>query len=145
MNLKINGLERGLVMETKKPDNVVDEPNLMPYPTNVGAPAFVPTNIPIWKGVRAGELNTDFKNRYSNIQNQLDELNEDVEINTILYTSKYNFEPKVGEPYHLYLNDDDEPFLSLIDEDEWGKKWKPKKYLGTFILDWKNKWSRVKN
>jgi hypothetical protein len=145
MNLKINGLERELEMKQKTPDNVVDEPNLMPYPTNVGAPTFVPTNIPIWKGVRASELNTDFKNRYSNIQNELDKLNEDVEINTILYTSNYNFEPKIGEPYHLYLNDDDEPFLSLINEDEWGRKWKPKKYLGTFILDWKNKWSRVKN
>jgi hypothetical protein len=128
----------------KKPDNVVDEPNLMPYPTNVGAPAFVPTNIPQWKSVRADELNTDFKDRFSTIQKELEELNEDIQINTILYTSKYNFEPKVGEQYHLYLNEDDEPFLSLIGNDEWGRK-RPKKYLGTFVLDWKNKWSRVEH
>jgi hypothetical protein len=129
-------------MKKDKPDNVVDEPNLMPYPTNVGAPSFVPNNIPVWKSVRAEELNKDFSDRFKRIQNQLDELNEDVEINTILYTSKYNFEPKVGEIYHLYLNQNDEPFLSLIAENEWGRK-RPKKYLGGFTLDWKNKWSKV--
>jgi hypothetical protein len=131
-------------MENKKPDNVVDTPNLMPYPTNVSAPVFVPTNIPAWKSIRVGELNTDFKDRYDGIRSELDKLNEDVEINTILYTSKYNFEPKVGEPYHLYLNSEGEPFLSLIDNDEWGVKRRPTKYLGTFVLDWKNKWNRYK-
>jgi hypothetical protein len=142
MNSKISGLKKELEMEKKKPDNVVDEPNLTPYPTNVGAPAFIPTNIPIWKSVRVEELNTDFGDRYKKIQNDLEELKDDININTILYTSKYNFEPKVGEKYHLYLNDEDEPFLSLIGEDEWGRRWRPKKYLGTFVLDWKNKWSR---
>lgn len=126
----------------KKPDNVVDTPNLIPYPTNVGAPAFVPTDIPAWKSVRADELNTDFKDRFTIIQTELEKLNEDIQINTILYTSKYQFEPKVGEPYHLYLNNEGEAFLSLIGNDEWGRK-RPTKYLGTFVLDWKNLWSKL--
>jgi hypothetical protein len=141
MNLKISGLEKELEMEKKKPDNVVDEPNLTPYPTNVGAPAFIPTNIPIWKSVRVGELNTDFKDRWGEIQKNLEELNTDIQINTILYSARYGFEPKVGEIYHLYLNSEDEPFLSLIGFDEWGRKM-PKDYLGSFKLDWKGKWSK---
>jgi hypothetical protein len=92
--------------------------------------------------VRADELNTDFKDRFTIIQNELEKLNEDIQINTILYTSKYQFEPKVGEPYHLYLNNEGEAFLSLIGNDEWGRK-RPTKYLGTFVLDWKSKWSKV--
>lgn len=142
MNLKISGLEKGCTVKNKKPDNVVDEPNLIPYPTNIGAPAFVPNNIPNWKGVRVDELNTDFEDRWKRIQNELKELNKDIEINTILYNAKYEFEPKVGEIYHLYLNGNGEPFLSLIAEEEWGRK-KPQKYLGAFTLDWKGKWSKI--
>lgn len=142
MNLKINGLKKEWVMSSKKPDNVVDEPNLMPYPTNIGAPSFVPNNIPSWKGVRVDELNTDFEDRWNRIQNELRELNEDIEINTILYSAKYEFEPKVGETYHLYLNGSGEPFLSLISEEEWGRR-KPKNYLGAFMLDWRHKWKKI--
>ena len=130
-------------MDDKKPDNVVDKPNLTPYPTNVGAPSFVPTNIQSWKGVRVKELNHNFEDRYRDIQNQFNELKEDIDINTILYTSKYSFEPKIGEIYYLYLNDNDESFLSLIGEGEWGRKWRPKTYLGRFTLSWKGQWSKV--
>lgn len=130
-------------MESKKVDNVVDKPNLTPYPTNVGAPQFVPTDIESWKGVRVRELNHNFEDRYREIQTQFNELKKDVDINTILYTSKYGFEPKIGETYYLYLNDNDESFLSLIGEGEWGRRWRPKTYLGSYSLDWKGKWTEV--
>lgn len=130
-------------MEKKKPDNVVDNPSLTLYPTNVGGPKFIPTNIPAWKGVRVKELNEEFDDRYKKIYKELEVLKTDIDINTILYTTKYNFEPKVGNVYHLYLNTDGEGFLSLIGNDEWGRRWKPETYLGAFVLDWKNKWSKV--
>ena len=33
----------------KKPDNVADNPGILPYGSNVGAPAIKPTNISSWK------------------------------------------------------------------------------------------------
>ena len=33
----------------KKPDNVADNPAILPYGSNVGAPAIQPINISSWK------------------------------------------------------------------------------------------------
>ena len=34
---------------TKKSDQVVDNPGIMPYTTNVGAPAIHKDNVDLWK------------------------------------------------------------------------------------------------
>lgn len=39
-------------MSDKKPDNVSDNPGLLPYGSNVGAPAIVVTKIQHWKEPR---------------------------------------------------------------------------------------------
>jgi hypothetical protein len=125
----------------KKPDNVVDNPSLMPYPTNLGAPSFIPNDITTWKNIRIFDLNKSLSNRYEDLKYKIEEFQNDIEINKLLYSSNFNFEPIIGKEYHLYLNNNNEYFLSLIANDEWGRK-KPE-YIGSYKLDWQNKWNKI--
>ena len=56
----------------------------------------------------------------------------------MIYNSTYNFQPILGEPYHLYENKRKELFLSLIEPDAWNQK-----YVGTFKLLNNGKWELV--
>ena len=39
---------------------------------------------------------------------------EKFEYNNLIYNAKFNFEPIVGEIYHLYRDKKQQPFLSII-------------------------------
>ena len=58
--------------------------------------------------------------------------------NGIIYNSKFNFEPVVGEIYHLYYGKNKETFLSLIGPNEWKYE-----HIGSFVLDSDNKWKKL--
>ena len=45
-----------------KPDNVCDNPNLVPYGTNVGAPAIKVDDISNWKVTKVNKVNKNFDN-----------------------------------------------------------------------------------
>lgn len=49
------------------------------------------------------------------MQIQYEELIELAKLNEQVYASEYNFEPKVGQTYHLYRNFSGRLVLSLID------------------------------
>ena len=55
----------------------------------------------------------------------------------MVYSAKFKFEPIVGETYHLYEGTK-EPFLSLIEPNNWNKK-----HLGSFRLNGEYKWERL--
>ena len=44
----------------------------------------------------------------------------------------------IGDTYHLYVNNKEEVFLSLICPNEWNQK-----YVGSFKLDSSEKWIKV--
>ena len=50
----------------KKPDNVADSPSLLPYASNVGAPAIRPENTDDWKFRGISKVNKQIKqlNKY---------------------------------------------------------------------------------
>jgi hypothetical protein len=53
---------------SKKPDNVADNPSILPYGSNVGAPSIKPTNISSWKQQRIVSTNHYFETRYDEIK-----------------------------------------------------------------------------
>ena len=53
-----------------KPDNFVDNPGLMPYGTNIGAPSIKPDNIENWKNSKIIKVNKEFLNRYESLKKQ---------------------------------------------------------------------------
>jgi len=124
-------------MSDKKPDNVSDNPGLLPYGSNVGAPAIQSTNIEHWKEPRIGKLNKSFKDKYEKLKQEYQNLMEEYTWNDIVYKSKFSFEPVVGNVYHLYEDSFGKTFLSIITPNEWNKT-----YLGTFKYDYENKWTK---
>lgn len=125
-------------MQKKKPDQVVDNPGIMPYTTNVGAPAIRKEDIELWKQRAVVKVNHQLKTRFDELKKQYEQLVDEAYWNDIVYNAKYSFEPIIGETYHLYYKND-EPFLSLISPDEWDKP-----FIGSFTLDTNNKWIKQK-
>jgi len=125
-------------MSDKKPDNVAENPGLLPYGSNVGAPSIQSTNIEHWKEPRIDKLNKQFKDKYEKIKQEYQNLIEEYTWNDIVYKSKFNFEPVVGNVYHLYEDKFGKTFLSIINPSEWNKT-----YLGTFKYDYENEWTKL--
>lgn len=109
----------------KKPDNVVFDietqkydASLKPYATNVGAPVIKTTDTVAWKNRSINKLNHKVQTRYLEIKAQYEQLMQEFEYNHLIYTSKFTFEPIIGEVYHLYKRDNNETFLSIIAPDQ---------------------------
>ncbi len=128
-------------MEAKKPDNIVYSPtdgyhaNILPYATNVGAPAIRIDDVVSWKSRGITTVNKEFQSKFNELQMQYQRLVEEFEWNELVYNSKFSFEPVIGEIYHLYRNSDGGNFLSLIGPQEWNKE-----HIGTFKLNSDKKW-----
>ena len=128
-------------MENKKPDNVVfsDEKgynaSVLPYATNVGAPAIRMDDVVSWKNRNISTVNKEFENKFKELKSQYESLMQEFEFNELVYSAKFSFEPVIGETYHLYTGEDGVNFLSLISPQEWNRE-----HVGTFKLNSDKKW-----
>jgi hypothetical protein len=121
----------------EKPDNVSDNPGILPYGSNVGAPSIKPTDISGWKQEKLSKTNHYFQSRYDEIKEEYKKLIEAFEWSKLVYGSKFNFEPIKGETYYLYQRDSGGLFLSLIEPDYWNQI-----FVGAFRLDSDDKWTK---
>ncbi|MBC5838532.1 DUF2452 domain-containing protein [Flavobacterium muglaense] len=132
-------------MSAKKPDNVVytvDEgfnANVLPYATNVGAPAIRIDDVVSWKSRGIENVNKELGNKFNELKLQYQKLMEEYEWNELVYSAKFSFEPVIGEIYHLYRDASGVNFLSLISPQEWNKE-----HIGTFKLNSDKKWVVLK-
>jgi hypothetical protein len=124
----------------KKPDNVSDNPGLLSYGSNVGAPAIITTNIEHWKEPRVSNVNKQFEDRFEQLKKEYQNLIDEYKWNDLVYKSKFSFEPVIGKIYHLYYANDGKIFLSLISPNEWKKE-----HIGSFKYNHDNKWEKIKN
>ena len=128
-------------MENKKPDNVVFSDkkgynaSVLPYATNVGAPAIRMDDVVSWKNRNISTVNKEFENKFKELKSQYENLMQEFEFNELVYSAKFSFEPVIGEIYHLYTGEDGVNFLSLISPQEWNKE-----HVGTFKLNSDKKW-----
>ena len=121
-----------------KPDNVVDSPGLLPYGSNIGAPAIKVDDVHSWKMSKVIKLNKQFETRFLELKNEYEKLLKEHLWNEVDYQSKFNFEPVIGEIYHLYYGNNNQKFLSLVKPNEWKRE-----HIGSFILDSDNKWKKI--
>jgi hypothetical protein len=121
----------------RKPDNVADNPGLLPYGSNIGAPSISVDNIDGWKKSNVLKVNKELNIRFEELKTQYQKLIEEYEWNQLVYSAHYNFEPIIGEVYYLYRNQT-KIFLSIIKPEEWNLE-----YLGSFRLDSNNKWVKT--
>ena len=122
----------------KKPDNVADNPGILPYGSNVGAPAIKSTEISSWKTERIVSTNHYFETRYNEIKEEYIKLMNEYEWYTLVYNSTFNFQPVVGNVYYLYQRDNGDLFLSLIEPEMWNQI-----FIGAFKLTSNDKWEKI--
>ena len=123
---------------SKKPDNVADSPGLLPYGSNVGAPAIKQEDVSLWKNEKVNKTNQYFHTRYEEIKEEYRKLIEEFEWNKLVYESKFTFTPIKGNTYHLYQKEQGGLFLSLIEPELWNQI-----FVGSFKLDSNDKWIKV--
>lgn len=132
--------------QEERPDNVVfDEDtqtynsNILPYGTSIGAPSISPAGVSVWRNTSIRSFNHSFNNKVDEIKKDYESLIEEYRINDVIYKSSMNFEPIIGEIYHLYLNDKNgEQFLSLIPPGSWEKE-----FLGSYKLNHEKIWKKI--
>lgn len=123
-------------MSNRKPDRVADNPMILPYGSNVGAPAITVPNVGKFKE-RVPLANHHLHQRLEEIKKEYNELLELAQSTELCYNSKYNFIPIVGETYYLYWTGS-EYMLSLIEPDRWDRY----KFVGAFVHETNNTWRR---
>lgn len=116
---------------------VVDQPQVMEYPTNVGAPAFVVPDVITHKDKRGKNAENFIHSKFDQIKEEYLSLLKLTEDTKLVYNSKYNFIPIVGRIYNLYLSSDGGLFLSIIDPSEWSME-----HFGSFKFTIDNTWER---
>lgn len=111
--------------DSKKPDQVVFDPDtdqynasILPYGTNSSAPKITPTDLTGWKNSNISKVNHQINTEYEHLKRQYEDLMAKFKYNNLIYSAKFNFEPIVGEIYHLYKDQKDALFLSLISPEE---------------------------
>jgi len=132
----------------KKPDIIVwDEnrgwyANKLEYGSNVGAPAIKPNTqqITLWKQAGINKVNHYFTSQFDELKKKYDQLIEEFKWNELIYRAKYNFEPVLGKSYFLYLDEDGNPYLSMISPTEWKR---PQHFIGEFVLNSENRWEKI--
>lgn len=100
------------------------------YGTDVSAPAIEQTDMSVWKNVGSNKVNHHLKNKFQKLKGEYEKMLEIFKWNELIYSSKFDFEPIIGETYHLYERSNGTNFLSQIQPNEWKQK-----HVGSFKLD----------
>lgn len=119
----------------KKPDNYTDEANILPYGSNISAPAITIPDVGNFKDERSTNAKNYFETALQDLNDKYAGLLELAKDSEMVYSAKYNFVPKVGHVYHLYWTGE-EYTLSLIEN------WKRFQYVGSFRFNADNVWER---
>jgi hypothetical protein len=92
----------------------------------------------LFKTERGSAARNYFEERISELQRQYDAIVEQANHTDLIYNAKYNFIPKVGHIYYLYLNEDI-LFLSMISPKEWDKY----EFVGSFRFTINSTWEKA--
>lgn len=121
----------------QRPDNVVYnedtgkyETAIKKYGTDLNAPAIKQEDISHWKNIGTNKVNHQLKTRFEKLKQEYEQMLELFNWNEVIYSSKFDFEPIIGEQYHLYEKDNGDQFLSQIAPHEWDRK-----HIASFKLD----------
>lgn len=114
--------------------------SLKKYGTDISAPAITQTDMTNWKNIGSNKVNHHLKIRFEKMKREYESMLEVYQWNEIIYNSKFDFEPIMGEVYHLYERENGEMFLSQIAPSEWNKK-----HIGSFELDLERVFIKVNN
>jgi predicted nucleotide-binding protein (sugar kinase/HSP70/actin superfamily) len=95
-------------------------------------------NTATWRNDGVDRVNKQFKSKFDELRKEYEEMMEQFTYNDLVYNAKFNFEPIIGEIYHLYNNKNQEPFLSIISPDQCNFS-----HLGSFRLNSQKMWEKT--
>lgn len=128
----------------KKPDQVVFNTEtkrydaaLKPYGTDLGAPAITTTDSIAWKNRNISKVNNHLSTKFKELKKEYEGMLEQYNFNNLIYNSDFNFEPIVGQTYHMYKRENESTFLSIISPEECNFN-----HVDSFYLDADGIWYR---
>jgi len=133
-------------------EKITDRPGLIPYPHNIGSPAFAPTETGAIKhsAMSAMEEQCDMqldqiKEQIALLARQAEQIKERYEVSKAVYGAKMNFSPVMGQVYHLYARKEEEFVLSMVSPEEWGASVPFKHFVASVKLLSDHTWSVVRS
>ena len=133
--------EESPVVNPIDPDKITDRPGHLPYPHHIGSPAFVPNESGAIKKRAFRVMHEQSDMQLAQIKEQIDllaaqarKIQERIEVSKAVYGAEMSFEPLVGEIYYLYAGRENEFVLSMVPNDQWGKKLPFEHFVATVRL-----------
>lgn len=109
----------------------------LPYPTSTLSPKIVPTDLSTFKSRGISQVERDLQQKLVEIRETYLAAIDHFNWNKLVYEAEINFEPVVGETYHLYESHG-RRLLSMIGPKEWAMR-----HLATFRLNVDRQWLLV--
>lgn len=128
-----------MMNKTSKPDYYVEDRRLKEYPTEIGSQKFSPDDIQLFKLDKTSKLKTYYKSKFKELEEEYLKMVNDVKLNERIYSAKCQFEPIVGNTYHLYQKENGEEFLSLLSPNDWKKF----EHIGSYKLLSDGRWEII--
>ncbi|MCB0635124.1 MAG: DUF2452 domain-containing protein [Lewinella sp.] len=111
------------------PDQVAENPHLLPYAHTVGGAVIRPEDKGRLKGRAVAAMYEQTDLQFQQIKKQIDLLAEQakalqdrVRISEEIYQAEISFEPLIGRTYHLYRRANGQALLSMVSPAEWGAR-----------------------
>ena len=86
------------------------------------------------------KANKQIEAKYLELQAEYKKMMEELEYNNLVYNAKFNFEPIIGNTYHLYRDKKEQAFLSIIPPNECNFN-----FIGSFYLNSELIWKKTDN
>lgn len=111
--------------------------SFLPYPASTLSPRIVPTDLSSFKARGISEVERDLQQKLVELREQYLKAIDHFNWNKLVYEAQIQFEPVVGETYHLYQAGG-RRMLSMIAPDQWRMA-----HLATFRLNVDRQWQLV--
>lgn len=115
--------------------------SVLPYASAVGSVVIRPTEEGVikHKALQAMEEQTNMqldqiRQQIELLAKQAQEIRKRRELSMMIYQAKINFQPVIGQIYHLYEKHDNSCILSLIAPEEWGHSMPFKNFISSVKL-----------
>ena len=108
-------------------DKIAENPHLLPYAHTVGSAIIRPIDKGRTKGVAMTAMYEQTSNQLHQIKDQVEKLlsqaqdiHDRIDVSEKVYLADCNFQPVMGQVYHLYEKMDGTWTLSMVGPEEWG-------------------------
>ena len=114
-------------------DELINEPPtssaFLPYPVSTLSPKIIPNDLTSFKSRGLSQVERDLHQKLTEMREQYERTIEHFNWNKLVYEADIQFEPVMGETYHLYRVRQ-KHVLSMIGPDQWAQK-----HLASFRLN----------